>query len=157
MPSAKLKEYLDSENIKYVSIIHSRAYTAQETAESAHIPGKELAKTVMVKIDGEMAMAVLPASDRIDFDLLRGSADATNVTLADETEFNSMFPESEVGAMPPFGNIYGMDVYVEESLSDDKEIAFNAGSHSELIKLSYSDFERLVKPKIVRISNRYSL
>ena len=157
MPSAKLKEYLDSENIKYVSIIHSRAYTAQETAESAHIPGKELAKTVMVKIDGEMAMAVLPASDRVDFDLLRGVADAANVTLADEAEFNSIFPESEVGAMPPFGNMYGMDVYVEESLSDDKEIAFNAGSHSELIKLSYSDFERLVKPKIVRISNRYSL
>lgn len=157
MPSAKLKEYLDSENIKYVSIVHSRAYTAQETAESAHIPGKELAKTVMVKLDGEMAMAVLPASDRIDFDLLRGAANAANVTLADENDFNSMFPESEVGAMPPFGNIYGLDVYVEESLSEDKEIAFNAGSHSELIKLSYSDFERMVKPKIVRISNRYSL
>lgn len=157
MPSAKLKEYLDSENIKYISITHSRAYTAQETAESAHIPGKELAKTVMVKLDGEMAMAILPASDRIDFDLLRGAANAANVTLADENEFNSMFPESEVGAMPPFGNIYGLDVYVEESLSEDGEIAFNAGSHSELIKLSYSDFERLVKPKIVRISNRYAL
>jgi len=156
MPSAKLKEYLDSENIKYVSIIHSRAYTAQETAESAHIPGKELAKTVMVKLDGELAMAVLPASERIDFELLRGAANVSNADLADENEFNSLFPESEVGAMPPFGNIYGMDVYVEESLTEDREISFNAGSHSELIKLSYSDFERLVRPKIVRISSRYS-
>lgn len=156
MPSAKLKEYLDSENIKYVSIIHSRAYTAQETAESAHIPGKEIAKTVMVKLDGELAMAVLPASERIDFELLRGAANVSNADLADENEFNSLFPESEVGAMPPFGNIYGMDVYVEESLTEDREISFNAGSHSELIKLSYSDFERLVKPKIVRISSRYS-
>ena len=156
MPSAKLKEYLDSENIKYVSIIHSRAYTAQETAESAHIPGKELAKTVMVKLDGELAMAVLPASERVDFDLLRGAANATKADLADEREFNALFPESEVGAMPPFGNLYGMDVYVEESLSEDSEISFNAGSHSELIKLSYTDFERLVNPKIVRISSRYS-
>ena len=156
MPSAKLKEYLDSENIKYVSIMHSRAYTAQETAETAHIPGKELAKTVMVKLDGELAMAVLPALDRVDFDLLKGVANAKDASLADENDFNSMFPESEAGAMPPFGNIYGMDVYVEESLSEDREIAFNAGSHSELIKLSYNDFERLVKPKIARISNKYS-
>lgn len=156
MPSAKLKEYLDSENIKYVSIIHSRAYTAQETAESAHIPGKDLAKTVMVKLDGELAMAVLPASDRVDFDLLKGASHAEEATLANESEFNDMFPESEAGAMPPFGNIYGLEVFVEESLSEDKEIAFNAGSHSELIKLSYHDFERLVKPKIVRISGKYS-
>lgn len=156
MPSAKLKEFLDSENIKYVSIVHSRAYTAQETAESAHIPGRELAKTVMVKLDGELAMAVLPASDRVDFDLLRGAAAAGEAELAEEKEFNGMFPESEAGAMPPFGNLYGMEVYVEESLSEDREIAFNAGSHSELIKLSYNDFERLVKPKIVRISGKYS-
>lgn len=156
MPSAKLKEYLDSENIKYVSIIHSRAYTAQETAESAHIPGKELAKTVMVKLDGKLAMAVLPASERVDFDLLRGATRAEDASLAHENEFESVFPESEPGAMPPFGNIYGMEVYAEESLSEDREIAFNAGSHSELIKLSYQDFERLVKPKIVRISSKYS-
>jgi len=156
MPSAKLKEYLDSENIKYVSIVHSRAYTAQETAESAHIPGKEMAKTVMVKLDGELAMAVLPASELIDFELLRGAANVKDAALADENEFNSLFPESEVGAMPPFGNLYGMDVYVEESLTEDSEISFNAGSHSELIKLSYTDFERLVSPKLVRISTRYS-
>ena len=156
MPSAKLIEYLDSENIKYVSIVHSRAYTAQETAESAHIPGKEMAKTVMVKLDGELAMAVLPASELIDFELLRGAANVKDAALADENEFNSLFPESEVGAMPPFGNLYGMDVYVEESLTEDSEISFNAGSHSELIKLSYTDFERLVSPKLVRISTRYS-
>ncbi len=156
MPVTKLKKYLDSENIKYVSIIHSRAYTAQETAESAHIPGKELAKTVIVKIDGKIGMAVLPADEHVDLELLRGSADADSVVLASEDEFKSLFPQCEVGAMPPFGNLYDMQVYVEESLAEDEEIAFNAGSHTELIKLAYQDFERLAKPTIVRLSSKYS-
>lgn len=152
MPVRKLKEFLDSNNIKYVSVVHSTAYTAQEVAASSHIPGKELAKTVMIKIDGELAMAVLPASYQIDFHLLKKSLKAGNIELASEQEFKDMFQECDVGAMPPFGNLYGMQVYVAESLTEDKEIAFNAGSHTELIKMTYKDFERLVKPKVLRFS-----
>ena len=152
MPIQKLKEFLDSHNVKYVTISHSRAFTAQETATSAHIPGKELAKTVMVKMNGTMAMAVLPASYKIDFDLLKKVAGVGMVVLASEREFKDMFPECEVGAMPPFGNLYGMDVFVEKSLTEDKEIAFNAGSHRELVKMLYKDFEKLVRPKIAKFS-----
>ena len=152
MPVKKLKEYLDSNKIKYVSITHSSAFTAQEIAASAHIPGKELAKTVIVKLDSKMAMAVLPASYKVDFDILKKASDANSIRLSDEHEFIDRFPGCEPGAMPPFGNLYGMDVYAAKSLSEDEEIAFNAGSHTELIKLSYKDFERLVKPKIIEFS-----
>jgi len=154
MPIKKLKEFLDSHKVKYVTINHSTAYTAQEIAASAHIPGKEIAKTVMVKIDGKMAMAVLPASFRVDFDHLKQVTGAGKVELATEKEFEDMFPGCEVGAMPPFGNLYDMDVYVAESLTDDEEIAFNAGSHSELIRLNFKDFKRLVKPKILKFSQK---
>ena len=149
MPVKKLKEFLDSHGVKYVSIVHSRAYTAQEIAGSAHVPGRELAKAVMVKVDGRIAMAVLPAPYQIDFERLRVAIGAGTVELASETEFQDRFPECELGAMPPFGNLYGMEVYAARRLSEDREIAFNAGSHTELIKLAYIDFERLVSPKVV--------
>jgi Ala-tRNA(Pro) deacylase len=152
MPVKKLKEFLDANKIKYVTVTHSPAYTAQQIAASAHIPGKELAKTVMVKIDGKLAMAVLAASFKIDFDLLEKASGAKKVELATESEFKEMFPGCELGAMPPFGNLYGMDVFVAQSLAEDDEIAFNAGSHTELIKLAYKDFERLVNPRVARIS-----
>ncbi len=152
MPVKKLKDFLDSNNIKYTTLSHSQAYTAQQIAASAHIPGKELAKTVMVKIDGKMAMAVLPASFKVDFELLKKAAGAGNIELAGEQEFEDMFPECDIGAMPPFGNLYGMEVFVAEKLAEGEEIAFNAGSHTELIRLAYKDFERLVKPKVVNFS-----
>ncbi|HUT84567.1 MAG TPA: YbaK/EbsC family protein, partial [Thermodesulfobacteriota bacterium] len=110
MPVKKLKDFLDNQNIKYVTISHSPTYTAQEIAASAHIPGKVMAKTVMVKIDGKMAMAVLPASCKVDFDLLKKAAGASTVGLASEQEFKNLFPECEIGAMPPFGNLYGIEV-----------------------------------------------
>ncbi len=152
MPLQKLKEFLNKENIKYISIKHSSAFTAQEIAALAHIPGKELAKTVMVKINGKMAMAVLPASYKIDIHMLQEVTGADNVRLADETEFKDKFPDCEVGAMPPFGNLYNMDVFAAQSLEDDDDIAFNACSHTELIKLSFKDFKRLVNPKILEFS-----
>lgn len=154
MPVQKLKKFLDDNYIKYVSISHSPAYTAQEIAGLAHVPGKELAKTVMVKIDGTMAMAVLPASYQVDFDLLKEATSACRVELASEPEFSDMFPGCEVGAMPPFGNLYNMEVFVAESLADDEEIAFNAGSHTELIQLAYEDFERLVEPTVLKFSSQ---
>ena len=153
MPLKKIKDFLNSKNIKYVTISHSTAYTANEIAASAHIPGKELAKTVMVKIDGKMTMSVLPASYKVDFDLLQEASGASKVELASEQEFEDMFPGCEIGAMPPFGNLYGMEVLVDKSLCEDEEIAFNAGSHTELIRLSYKDFEGLVKPKVVKFSS----
>ena len=152
MPVRKLKEFLDSNNIKYVTISHSAAYTAQEIAASAHIPGKELAKSVLIKIDGKMAMAVLPASDKVDFDLLKDTLRGENIRLAYEQEFIDRFPDCELGAMPPFGNLYGMDVYVAKSLTENEEIAFNACTHSKLLKLSYKDYENLVKPRILEFS-----
>jgi Ala-tRNA(Pro) deacylase len=148
MPSRKVIEYLDSEGVKYVSVKHSPAYTAQEVAASAHIPGKELAKTIMVKLDSTMAMVILPASFHVDFGRLKDVAGVGEVELASEAEFRDLFPGSEVGAMAPFGNLYGMDVYVAVPLTEDEEIAFNAGSHTELIRLAYADFERLVKPVV---------
>ena len=152
MPLARLKEFLDSRDVRYVLISHSPAYTAAEIAASAHIPGMELAKTVIVKIDGKMAMMVLPASYKVDFDLLREATGGKDVALATEREFQNLFPECEPGAMPPFGNLYGMDVYVADVLSEDEDIAFNAGSFTELMKLSYEDFERLVGPKVAQFA-----
>ena len=154
MPVQKLKSFLDENGIKYVAIKHSAAYTAQEAAAHTHIPGKELAKIVMVKVDGKMAMAVVPASHRVDFDRLRDVVGAKHVELASEAEFKGCFPACDVGAMPPFGNLYDMEVYVSDVLAEDIEIAFSAGSHSELIRLSYADYERLVQPKIASFSKR---
>ncbi len=152
MPIKKLKEFLDSNGVKYETITHANAYTAQEIAASAHIPGKEMAKTVIVKLDGRLTLSVLPASYKVDFDLLKLNTGVNKAELATEQEFVDMFPECEVGAMPPFGNLYGMEVYVAQKLTEDNEIAFNAGSHSELVRLSYKDFERLAKPKVVKFS-----
>jgi Ala-tRNA(Pro) deacylase len=154
MPVKKLKEFIDSNGVRYISITHSKAFTAQEVAASAHISGQNIAKTVMVKLDGVMAMTVLPATRGIDFDLLAMETKADSAVLADEEDFKGKFPDTEIGAMPPFGNLYGIEVYVDSSLTKDKEIAFNAGSHTELIKLSYKDYVRLVKPKILKFSYR---
>jgi Ala-tRNA(Pro) deacylase len=152
MPLKKLREFFEAHSIKFKTISHTQAFTAQEIAASAHIPGRELAKTVMVKIDGTMTMVVLPASYRVDFELLKSATGAREVRLATEKEFQDMFPECEIGAMPPFGNLYGMEVYVAESLAKDGEIAFNGGTHTELVKISYKDFEIHVRPKLARFS-----
>ena len=153
MPVKKLKDFLDDKGVKYVSINHSAAYTAQEIAASAHIHGRELAKTVVIVMDGKMALAVLPASRKISFEFLREATGAEDVQLAGERAFCDMFPGCEVGAMPPFGNLYGLAVYVSKSLAEDEEIAFNAGTHTELIRMAYADFERLVEPTVARIAH----
>src|SRR5262245_44672808 len=125
MPAQKLKQFLDRNSVKYVSIQHSPTYTAQEVAASAHIPGKELAKTVIIKLDDHFAMAVLPANQKVVLQDLREMTGSDKVQFASESEFQKLFPDCETGAMPPFGNLYGMDVYVAESLTHDEEIAFN--------------------------------
>jgi Ala-tRNA(Pro) deacylase len=151
MSLIRLKELLDRNEIKYVIISHSVAYTAQGIAALTHISGRELAKTVIVKLDGRLAMAVVPASGQVDLGLLKAAAGAKTAELASEQEFKDSFPDCETGAMPPFGNLYGMAVFADESLSRDKEIAFNAGSHRELVRLAWDDMERLVKPRLAKL------
>ncbi len=154
MPTKKLKAFLDENNVKYITVRHSSAYTAQEIAAKAHVSGKEVAKTVIIKVEGKMAMAVLPASYQLDFKLLKHLFGTQQVTLATEAEFSYSFPDCEVGAMPPFGNLYDMEVYVAESLAEDKQIAFNNGSHTEMLKMSFEDYERLVQPRILKFSKK---
>jgi Ala-tRNA(Pro) deacylase len=152
MPSQRLQEFLDQNQIKYDLISHPRALTCQEIAAATHIPGKEIAKSVIVEIDGDLAMAVVPGSQKVDLELLREAIGARNVALARESGFKDRFPECDLGAMPPFGNLYGMPVYVADTLAEDEEIAFNAGSHTQLVRMSYRDFERLVQPRIMHIA-----
>ncbi|MBT5167026.1 MAG: YbaK/EbsC family protein [Opitutales bacterium] len=146
MATTKLKNYLNRNEVEYRLIPHPRAFTAQEIAANSHITGHEIAKTVIVKIDGALAMAVLPASEVIDLEQFAALLGATLVELAYESEFERFFNDCEVGAMPPFGNLFGMKVFVDSELALDEQIAFSAGNHAELIQLNYTDFEELVQP-----------
>ncbi|MCO4291997.1 YbaK/EbsC family protein [Solitalea sp. MAHUQ-68] len=148
MHSKKLEDYLNDQNVQYAIIDHMATATAQRTAAAAHIPGNEMAKTVMLKVDDKMMMAVLPCHCRIDIGRLKEITGANNISLANEGEFRTYFPDCETGAMPPFGNLYGMDVLVDEQLSKDQKIAFNSGSHRELIQMPFKAFENLVHPRI---------
>jgi len=149
MPAKTLKAFLDKQGVKYVSIQHSAAFTAPEVAASAHVSGRDFAKTVIVLIEDQMAMVVLPANRLLVISELRDMLDSNHVRLASEAEFRDVFPDCEIGAMPPFGNLYGMRTYVTSNLADESEIAFNAGTHTEVIKLAYVDFERVVKPTVL--------
>jgi Ala-tRNA(Pro) deacylase len=152
MPLSKLRSFLDSHNVKYMVISHSLAYTAQGVAALAHVSGKKLAKTVIVKIDGVLAMAVIPAADHVDLDRLRTITGAQSVELATEREFKNAFPDCETGAMPPFGNLYDMSVYADESLGAHEEITFSAGTHRELVRMPWEDLVRLVNPTMHQLT-----
>ncbi len=144
----KLENYLKQNHVWYEKITHPRTYTAQETAASAHIKGKELAKSVMIKLDGETALAVLPAFMKVDFRRIKQISGAKKIKLAMEEDMEDIFPDCTIGAMPPFGNLYQVPVYADSALEDDEDIAFNAGSHMELIRMHLKDFNKLVHPKI---------
>ena len=152
MPAHRLFKFLDENKIKYVTLNHSPAYTAQDVAASAHIPGKEVAKTVMVKLNGQMAMAVVPASETVNFSKLKKAAGADEADLATESEFRDLFPNCDVGTMPPFGRLYDLPVYSDLRLAEDEEIAFSAGSHAKLVRMPYVDYERLAQPEIASFS-----
>jgi len=154
MQLTKLREYLDSHNVKYLVLSHSVAYTAQGIAALVHLSGKKLAKTVIVRVDGALAMAVVPASFHVDLDLLRIAAGAQAVEIATEREFKDAFPDCETGAMPPFGNLYDMAVYADASFGENEEITFNAGTHRELVRMNWADMVRLVNPKVVNLTHR---
>lgn len=146
MLTSRLREFLDERHAIYETIPHSHTATAQETAESAHVPGKEFAKSVMVKLDDRMIMTVLPADVKINLDSVKRLTGSTHAELAGEGDFESLFPGCEVGAMPPFGNLYGLEVFVDAEMAEDEMIAFNAGTHEELVRMPYEEYEKLVKP-----------
>jgi Ala-tRNA(Pro) deacylase len=149
MIATALKDYLEHAGVPYKTISHPAAFTACEVAAAAHVVGCDFAKTVIVKIEGTLAMVVLPASRRLLLADLRDMLGIDDVRLANESEFRDAFPDCEVGAMAPFGNLYGMRTYVAASLADEPTIAFNAGSHTEVVQLAYSDYQRLVHPLVL--------
>ena len=148
----KLRDFLDEQHAPYAVLQHEEKFTSPEIAQSLHVPGREMAKVVIVQADGRLVMAVLPSDRYIDLTRFADATHAEMVGLATEEDFRRAFPDCEVGAMPPFGNLYGLDVFVAEELTADLQIAFNAGTHTELIQLAYEDFERLVQPKIVALA-----
>lgn len=154
MSLTKLREFLDTHNVKYLVISHSLTYTAQGIAALVHVSGKKLAKTVIVKIDGVLAMAVVPASFHVDLDRLRIVTGAQAVELASEREFKDVFPDCETGAMPPFGLLYDMPVYADASLAENEEITFSAGTHRELVRMRWDDMARLVNPTVASLTHR---
>ncbi|WP_152204918.1 aminoacyl-tRNA deacylase [Marinobacter changyiensis] len=149
MINQKLREFLDSNGVSYRTEVHEPTVDASRTAQAAHVRGREFAKTVIVKADGRLFMTVLPSTDRVDVDQLKRALGAKDLELADEDEINAAFPDCEIGAMPPFGNLYNMDVFVSQHLREDEHIVFNAGSHSEVIRMSYQDYDRLVHPQVL--------
>jgi Ala-tRNA(Pro) deacylase len=147
----RLEAYLREKQVPFEIRHHPRAITAQEVAASEHVPGKMLAKTVMVLADGRMVMLALPAPYQVDMDKA-GKALGVEVRLAHEEEFENTFSDCEVGAMPPFGNLYEVPVYVEAALAEDETIVFRAGTHTDTMSVSYADFEMLVEPTIAEFA-----
>ncbi len=144
----RLKEFLEAEGVSYEVCSHRPAFTAQEVAAAEHVPGREVAKVVMVRDDGDTFMAVVPAPYQVDLDRLGKAMGRKGLRLATEAEFARFFPRCETGAMPPFGNLYDVPVWVDDSLTRDREIVFNAGNHEQTVHMAYEDFARLVQPKV---------
>ncbi len=154
MPTPEVKAYLDGEGATYVVVAYEHAYDAQHVAAAAHVSGKQLAKTVVLDVDGRLVMAVVPADMRVDLDRLKGILGAGRAQLAGEHDFRERFGDSEVGAMPPLGPLYDIDVYVDEGFSREETIAFRAGRHGELVRMAYGDFVKVAAPKVVDLAYR---
>lgn len=148
----KLKELFDETKVSYEVYNHPLAYTAQEIAQRQHFSGNEMAKIVMLKVDGKLVMAVVTGNQKVDLATVRASLAAYEVSLATEDEFYSKFPGCEIGAMPPFGNLFGLPVYVDPAVTKDEAIYFNAGNHVQTVRIRYTDFEKLVNPQVVRLT-----
>jgi len=150
MISTRLKKFLDDNQVGYDVMHHDPAFTAQELAARMHISGYEFVKVVVVKLDGAIALVALPAPLRINFRALAEAAGAKRCSLASEEEFQQLFPDCELGAMPPFGNLYNLLTFVDQDVTHNENIVINAGTHAEAIRLRYADFSRLVRPRVVR-------
>lgn len=153
MLSPRLYNFLDERHAPYTTLSHSRTITAHETAAATHVGSQLFAKTVMLKVDGRLAMMVMPAAYRIDLSRLSKALGGDVVELAQESEFKDAFPDCELGAMPPFGHLYGMPVYVDSRLAGQPEIAFNAGSHTDVVRMPYAEFERLAQPELLWLAH----
>jgi Ala-tRNA(Pro) deacylase len=151
MPAPRTRQLLDESKVKYATINHLPAFTARACARVTHVPADAFAKSVVVEIDGRWAMVLEPATTRLSLAQLKKVTGASRVSLATEKECRELFPDCEEGAIPPFGHLYGMDVYMSESLTHGRQLVFNAGSHSELISLAYGDFAALEHPKVVPV------
>ena len=145
---AKLIQFLNQNKVRYQLLHHPEAFTAQELAAIEHVKGKNHAKVVMVKAgDGQSLMAVLPADRRVDLEKL-DQLTGQRTLLATEADFKALFPDCAVGTMPPFGNLYNVNTYVDQSLTDAEFIVFEAGTHADAIKMGYADYARLAKPTV---------
>ena len=153
MLSPRLHNFLDERHAPYTTLTHGRTITAQATANAAHVGTRHFAKTVMLKVDGKLSMMVMPAAYRADLTRLSRALGGPVVELAEESEFRDAFPDCEVGAMPPFGHLYGMPVYVDSRLAQEPEIVFNAGSHTDLVRMPYTEFERLAQPELLWLAH----
>ena len=149
MLSPRLHHFLDERHAPYETLVHPRTITAQCTADAAHIGNRHFAKTLMLKVEGKLAMVVMPAAYRADLVRLSRALAGSSVELAEEAEFKDAFPDCEIGAMPPFGHLYGMPVYVDSRLSGQADIVFNAGSHTDAVRMPYGEFERLAQPEML--------
>lgn len=149
--SPKIKEFLEGKGISFEVMEHAPAYTAMEIAGSQHVPGKEMVKSVIVKTDGEFVMCVLPAIHMIDFEKLANATGATDIQLAEESEIASLFPDYELGAEPPFGQLYGLKVIADKLLEEDESIVFNAGTHTDVIRIGFKDYKSAVNPTFADI------
>ena len=149
----RLHNLLEEYQAPYSTLIHDRTVTAHETAAAARIDKQLFAKTVMLKVDGRLAMMVMPSAYRVDLTRLSRALGGSTVELAEESEFRDAFPDCELGAMPPFGHLYGMPVYVDSRLAKQPEIAFNAGSHTEALCMPYTEFERLAQPELLWLAH----
>jgi len=147
----RLKEFLDANKVSYNVMSHKVAYTAQEVAAAQKVTGWQVAKTVVCNCDGNYVLLVLQAPVMVDFDRLKKALKCKEIRLASEQEMEKLFPGIELGAESPFGNIHNLPVYVDKGLAEMQEIVFNAGSHTETIRLNYADYARLVNPKVVEI------
>lgn len=152
MATRRIREFLDGNHARYVLISHSRAYTTSQVAESAHVPGKCMAKVVMVVLGGRLAMAVVPVTRDVDLERLREQTGKDDVRLADEDEFARRFEGCQLGTAPPFGSVFGMETFVDRTLTDLPQIAFNAGTHTDVIVMDFGEFCRLAKPRVVSIA-----
>ena len=156
MISTKLQAFLDDAGVRYTRHSHRPAYTSQEIAQSVHVPGREMVKSVILKVDeGLLLMTVLSADDAVNLDILREEIPCRVLRLATEREFSDTFPTCKPGAMPPFGNIFDVPVYCESNLSRNRDIEFNAGTHDETIRMAFADYRRLVEPEMVHFAQRY--
>lgn len=145
--ATRIKKYLEEQGVEYKATVHPTAYTAQQVAQATHTKGRSVAKVVMLKADGKLVMAVLPATHRVNLEKAKAVLAAQDVALAKEEEFKDLFPDCEVGAEPPFGNLYGVEMIADSVLWEDAQITFNAGTHSDAITIAFTDWLKLTNPK----------